>query len=159
MKRLTEKEAILRLSALCSQAEHCAYEMEEKMRRWELDEETAARVVEHLTEHKFIDDRRFARAFAIDKVRFSKWGRRKVEQALWARHIDEDIRREVLDEIGDEEYLRVLRPLLAGKRKSTRAANDYELNNKLIRFALGRGFTIDLVRQCIGDEGDYGAEE
>lgn len=159
MKRLTEKEAIVRLSALCSQAEHCAYEMEEKMRRWELDEETAARVVEYLTEHKFIDDRRFARAFAIDKVRYNKWGRRKVEQALWAKHIDEDIRREALDEIGDEEYLRVLRPLLAGKRRSTRAASDYELNSKLIRFAIGRGFTIDLVRQCLGGDGDYGIEE
>lgn len=159
MKRLTEKEAIVRLSALCSQAEHCAYEMEEKMRRWELDEETAARVMEYLTEHRFIDDERFARAFAIDKIRYNKWGRRKVEQALWAKHIDEDVRESVLGEIGDEEYLRVLRPLLASKRKSVRAANDYELNNKLIRFAIGRGFTIDLVRQCLGDGGDYGEEE
>jgi regulatory protein len=72
-----------------------------------------------------------------------------VEQALWQKHIDEDIRQRVLDEIDDEEYLAVLRPLLKQKRKSTKAASDYELNQKLVRFALGRGFTYDIIRQCI----------
>ena len=62
MKEMTEKEALLRLSALCSQAEHCSYEMAEKMRRWGLGDEAAARVMEYLTEHKFVDDERYARA-------------------------------------------------------------------------------------------------
>lgn len=156
---MTEKEAILRLSAMCSQAEHCSFEMEEKLRRWELDEESAAHVMEYLKGNHFIDDERYAQAFAIDKIRYNKWGRRKVEQALWAKHIDEDIRKTVLDGIDEEEYLRVLRPLLASKRKSTRAASDYELNNKLIRFAIGRGFTIDLIRRCIDYDGDIDIEE
>jgi len=159
MKQMTEKEAILRLSAMCSQAEHCSFEMEEKLRRWELDEESAAHVMEYLKENHFIDDERYAHAFAIDKIRYNKWGRRKVEQALWAKHIAEDIRKTVLDGIDEEEYLRVLRPLLTSKRKSTRAASDYELNNKLIRFAIGRGFTIDLIRRCIDYDGDIDIEE
>ena len=59
----------------------------------------------------------------------------------------------------DKEYLEVLRPLLKQKRKSTKAENDYELNQKLMRFALGRGFTFDIIRQCLDvdeemDEGD-----
>jgi regulatory protein len=103
-----------------------------------------------------VDDERFARAFAKDKVRYNKWGRRKVEQALWQKHIDEDIRKNVLNEIDDEEYLSVLRPLLKQKRKSIKAQNDYELNQKLMRFALGRGFTFDIIKQCIDveDEGE-----
>jgi regulatory protein len=72
-----------------------------------------------------------------------------VEQALWLKHIHEDIRKSVLDEVDDEEYLNVLRPLLRQKRKTTKAQNDYELNQKLMRFALGRGFTFDIIRQCI----------
>ena len=116
--RRSENDAYLTLAALCAQAEHCQYEMLEKMRRWELPEDAQA-------------------------------GRRKVEQALWQKHIDEDIRQQVLDEVDDDEYLSVLKPLLQQKRRSTKAANDYELNQKLMRFAVSRGFTFDIIRQCL----------
>ncbi len=156
MKQKTEQEAYLTLAALCAQAEHCQWEMAEKMRKWEIPEEAQARIMERLVKERYVDDERFARAFAKDKVRYNKWGRRKVEQALWQKHIDEDIRKNVLNEIDDEEYLSVLRPLLKQKRKSIKAQNDYELNQKLMRFALGRGFTFDIIKQCIDveDEGE-----
>ena len=96
-----------------------------------------------------MDDERYARAFVNDKVRYNKWGRLKVEQALWQKHISDDIRSRVLDEIDDDEYISVLQPLLKQKRKSTKAANDYEMKQKLIRFALGRGFTYDIICQCL----------
>ena len=156
MKQKTEQEAYLTLAALCAQVEHCQWEMVEKMRKWEIPEEAQARIMERLVKERYVDDERFARAFAKDKVRYNKWGRRKVEQALWQKHIDEDIRKNVLNEIDDEEYLSVLRPLLKQKRKSIKAQNDYELNQKLMRFALGRGFTFDIIKQCIDveDEGE-----
>ena len=148
----SEKEAYLTLAALCAQAEHCQWEMLEKMRRWEVPEEAQARVMQRLVSERYVDDERYAQAFVKDKIRYNKWGRRKVDQALWQKHIDEDIRKRVLDEVDDDEYLKVLRPLLKQKRKSTKANNDYELNQKLMRFALGRGFTFDIISQCIDVE-------
>ena len=145
----TEQEAYLTLAALCARSEHCQWEMLEKMRRWELDDAAQARVMARLVKERYVDDERYARAFVKDKVRYNKWGRRKVEQALWQKRIDDDIRERVLDEVDEEEYLNVLRPLLKQKRKSIKAGNDYELNQKLVRFALGRGFTYDIIRQCI----------
>jgi regulatory protein len=158
MKQKTEQDAYLTLAALCAQAEHCQYEMTEKMRRWELDDEAQARVMQRLVNERYVDDERYARAFVKDKVRYNKWGRRKVEQALWQKHIDEDIRQQVLNEVDDEEYISILKPLLRQKQRSTKAANDYELNQKLIRFALGRGFTFDIIRQCIDIEDIEGLE-
>lgn len=148
----TENDAFLTLAALCAQAEHCQHEMLEKMRRWELPEEAQARVMARLVKERYVDDERFAKAFVRDKVRYNKWGRRKVEQALWQKCINEDIRKRVLDEVDDEEYLSVLRPLLKQKRKTTKAQSDYELNQKLMHFALGRGFTFDIIRQCLDME-------
>ena len=57
----------------------------------------------------------------------------------------------------EKEYLNVLRPLLKQKRKSIKAQNDYEMNQKLVRFALGRGYTFDIIRQCmeVDEEMDY----
>ena len=149
MKVKTEQEAYLQLAALCAQGEHCQWELTEKMRRWEIDEAAQARVMQRLVAERYVDDERFARAFVKDKVRYNKWGRRKVEQALWQKHIDADTQQRVLSEIGDEDYLDVLRPLLQQKRRTTKAANDYELSQKLIRFAMSRGFTFDIIRQCL----------
>ena len=152
MKQKTENDAYLTLAALCAQAEHCQYEMLEKMRRWEIPEDAQARVMAKLIKERYIDDERFAQAFVKDKIRYNKWGRRKVEQALWQKRIDEDIRKRVLDEVDEDEYLSILRPLLKQKRKTIKADSDYELNQKLMRFALGRGFTFDIIRQCVDVE-------
>lgn len=154
MRQKTEQEAYLTLSALCAQAEHCQWEMTEKMRRWELTEEAQARVMQRLVSERYVDDERYARAFVKDKVRYNKWGRRKVEQALWQKHIDESVRQQVLDEVDDDEYICILRPMLQQKRKSTKASSDYELNGKLIKFAMSRGFTMDIIKQCINVEDD-----
>ena len=160
MKQMSEQEALLRLTSLCSTAEHCSHEMLEKMRRWEIDEDTQARILEYLVKEKYIDDERYARFFAKDKIRYNKWGRRKVEQAMWQKHIDADIQQRVLDEIDDDEYLLILRPLLKCKRRAVKAANNYEMNMKLIRFAMGRGFTMDIIRQCLdNDEFDEISDE
>ena len=151
-KEMTEQEAYLQLAALCAQAEHCQQEMRDKMKRWEIDETVQNRIIARLVKERYIDDERYARAFVKDKIRYNKWGRRKVQQALWQKRIDDDIQRRVLDEIEEKEYLDVLRPLLKQKRKTIKAQSDYELNQKLMRFALSRGFTFDIIRQCIDVE-------
>ena len=156
-KEITEQEAFLQLAAPCAQAEHCQQEMRDKMRRWELDETVQNRVLSRLVKERYVDDERYARAFVKDKIRYNKWGRRKVQQALWQKRIDADIQQQVLDEIDENEYLDVLRPLLKQKRKSVKAASDYELNQKLVRFALSRGFDFSIIRQCldVDDESAY----
>lgn len=162
-KEKTEEEAFLQLASLCANTEHCQYEMLEKMKRWELSDEAQARVMARLIEERYVDDRRYARAFVKDKIRYNKWGRRKVQQGLWMKRIDKDIQDEVLDEIDEKEYLNVLKPLLKQKRKSIKANSDYELNQKLVRFAYGRGFTFDIIRQCLDvsdiDEDDFSEDE
>ena len=162
-KEMTEQEAFLQLAALCANAEHCQHEMLEKMKKWELQEMVQARVMARLVKERYVDDERYARAFVKDKIRYNKWGRRKVQQALWLKRIDDAIQQTVLDEISDEEYLKVLKPLLKQKSKSIRAESDYERNQKLVRFALGRGFTFDIIRQCLDtsdiDENEFEQDE
>lgn len=154
MKQKTEQEALIALTALCASGEHCSQEMIDKMTRWELPEEAQARVMEYLTKHLYINEERYTRAFVMDKIRYNKWGRRKIEQALWQKRIPKDIQTKILDEIDENEYLNVLRPLLKSKRRTIKAQSDYEENMKLVKFALGRGFTPDIIRQCLDYDGD-----
>ena len=148
-KEKTEQEAYLQLAAMCAQAEHCEQEMRDKMKRWGVEPDAQDRVVARLVKERYIDNERYTRAFVKDKIRYNKWGRRKVMQALWMKRIDDDIQHRVLDEIDDKEYIDVLIPLLKQKRKTIKAKSDYELNQKLARFALGRGFDFGIIRQCM----------
>lgn len=159
MKEKTEQEAYLQLTALCAQAEHCQQEMRDKMKRWDIDPTVQDRIITRLVKERYVDDERYARAFVKDKIRYNKWGRRKVQQGLWLKHIDADIQERVLSEVDDSEYLSILRPLLKQKAKGIRAENDYERNQKLVRFALGRGFTFDIIRQCLNVDEDMNPED
>ena len=160
MKEVTEQGAYLQLAQLCARSEHCQHDMLQKMRKWGMTDEAQARVMQRLISERYVDDERFARAFVRDKIRYNKWGRRKVEQALWMKHIDDAVREQVLSEVDDDEYISILRPLLKQKRRSLKAQSDYELNQKLVKFALSRGFTFDIIRQCMdGDIDDMEDED
>ena len=153
-KAMSEEQALARLTALCASAEHCTGEMIDKMTKWEISEEAQARIMEHLVKNKYIDDERYCRAFVHDKMEYNHWGRRKIEQALYVKHMDKAIQKTVLDEIPDEDFIDILRPLIVQKRRQTRANSEYEMNMKLMRFAASRGFTIEQIRQCIDVEAD-----
>ena len=135
--------------ALCARGEHSSGEMLEKMRRWDVDDEAQARIMQRLINERYVDDERFARAFVNDKIKYNQWGSRRIEQALWQKGIDKETRQAVLAEIDDEQYLEVLRPLLKTKARSVKANSEYERQMKLARFAMGRGFTFNLIQQCL----------
>ncbi len=73
----------------------------------------------------------------------------KIAQGLYMKKIPSDVAWRYLNEIDEEEYLSILRDLLASKRKSIHAADDYELNGKLMRFAMSRGFELKDIKRCI----------
>ncbi len=153
-KELTKEQVLLKLTSMCSSAEHCSGEMLKKMDDWDVSPQIQAEVMAYLVKEKYIDDARFCRFFVNDKIKYNKWGRRKVEQALWAKRIDSDTARAALDEVPDELYINILSQLLEDKKKSVKGRSDYEIKCKLVRFAMGRGFTYDIINKCID-----GAEE
>ena len=144
MIEITETDALSRLAAYCSTAEHCRAEVTEKLQRWGISYDAIDRIINRLEQEKYIDEERFCRAFIHDKYRFAKWGKIKIGQAPYLNEIDED------------EYLAILNNLLMTKRKSVHAENEFELTNKLVRFALSRGFEMKDIRHCItlSDEND-----
>ena len=125
--QLTDEEALNRVASYCSTAEHCRAEINEKLQRWGIAYETIVN----------------------DKFRFSKWGKMKIAQGLYMKKIPSDVAWRYLNEIDEEEYLSVLRDLLTSKRKSIHASDDYELNGKLMRFAMSRGFELKDIKRCI----------
>lgn len=154
-EEMTAEKALLRLSALCARGEHCTGDLRQKMRLWGLTEGDAQGVLDRLVAEHFVDDARFARAFVSDKVEYDGWGSRKIEQALRLKHIDDDIIGEAMDAVPDERYVEKLMPLARSKWRTIKAESDFERSQKLIRWAMGRGFTLDQIRKCIDHAGDW----
>lgn len=149
MKTYSEKELTLKAEAYCSSAERCPADMEEKLRQWGAGEEVLARVMAHLFEGRYLDASRFCRSFVRDKYRFNQWGRMKIVQALRMKRLDGTDIEAGLEEIDEEEYTEILKKLLRQKARSIKAKTPYERNAKLIRFAVGRGFTTDEVMRHV----------
>ena len=149
---MTADEILYKLAAKCSVSEQCMSDIEAKLSRYDLTEEERTRILRHLVEEKYIDDRRYAEAFVRDKYRFNKWGRIKIAQGLRMKGIDSKTISTAMKAIDEAEYLDILRDLIKAKRKSTRGKNDYEINGKLVRFATGRGFEYAAIRQCMGTD-------
>ena len=146
---MTGQQAYERLSALCARSEHCQQELSDKMTQWGVPADEQAKVMARLVSERYVNDERYCRAFILDKIRYSKWGRRKIEQSLWLKHIDPSISRPMLEDIEDEEYVAVLKPMIKQKLRTTTGKNDYERNMKVIKWAMGRGYTIDIIKQCM----------
>lgn len=118
MKTITESEALSRVAFYCSSAEHCRYEVEEKLRKWSLDEQAIGRILQKLESERYVDDDRYCRAFVADKINFAKWGKMKISRALSLKKIDDEIIQKYLLQIDEDEYKAMLRHLIAEKKKN-----------------------------------------
>lgn len=146
---LSREKALAKLAALCARAEYCTGDMEDKMRRWGLSGDDIKENISYLVANKYVDNARYCQAFVNDKIAYNHWGRRKIEQALWMKRMPESVSAPILDAVPKEDYINVLKPLIASKSATVKAESDYERQMKLMKFALGRGFSIDEIKQCL----------
>lgn len=154
-KPLSENEALLRLTALCAGSEQCEWNIRQKMQRWGLPNDVQDRIVDRLYDERYIDEERFANAYARDKMRYNHWGRQKIEQMLRLLRLSNTAIRQALEALPEDEYQQILHNIIAAKARSIKAESDYERNGKLIRFALGRGFEMQAIREALPDSSDW----
>ena len=147
MKDFTEEEAFEKMTAWCSTAERCRSEVSEKLQRWSVSYAIINKVIDRLIDGGYINEERYCRAFIRDKYRLEKWGKQKIAKALYVKRIPQHIFNTQWDVIDNDEYQSILHKLLQNKRKSIHADDEKSLNEKLIRFALSRGYDYNDIRQ------------
>lgn len=147
-----ERQALERIASRCAKSELCEADIRRKLAEWRLCGDAADRIVEQLRAGGFIDDARFCRAFVEDKWRFNRWGKTKIRMALRQKDLRGSEVEEALEDVDADEYREVLAALLQEKGRTLRAESHYERYQKLIRFALGRGFEMDIIKECLSGE-------
>ena len=139
-----------RLRRQCSRREYCMSDILKKaMTALEGDREAASKVLEILVSEKYVDDLRYATAYAREKAMISGWGETKILYMLSAKRIDRSLVDQALTEIDASKADSRLQKLLENKAKTLKA--DPQIRLKLLRFALGRGYQYDDVVRVLQD--------
>lgn len=146
---MSAENALVRLQDFCVRAEHCGFELREKLRGWMVPAHEWDNILQRLQQDKFYDDRRFASAFVRDKVLYNKWGRRKIVVAMMAKRIDRSIIDNALDEIDMDTYRSILLAFMQSRSRSIKEGNTFEGRTKLFRAAVSRGYEPALVSDII----------
>ncbi|MDL2322945.1 RecX family transcriptional regulator [Bacteroidales bacterium OttesenSCG-928-A17] len=150
MKKLTYEQALHRMAAYCSRAERCLQDVRKKLDIWEFSSQEQSHIIQHLQKEKFLDEMRYANAFVRDKSRFNAWGIHKIRMELRRKNVPDEIIGSALAEINPEETLQRLAELLKKKSRSIKANSEWEAKQKLIRFAAGRGFSLEDIEKAMG---------
>ena len=139
-----------RLAALCSRSEKCEYDAHEYMLSHGASEQDAALAVEYLTTNQFVDNARYADAFAADKFRFAKWGTHKIAAALRRKRIPSGIIAAALDKaIDPQREKQTAYDEMAKKLRGIKCDAKQEAWQKLMRFGATRGYRVDICKEII----------
>ncbi|MBP3548277.1 MAG: RecX family transcriptional regulator [Alistipes sp.] len=144
-------EALQSLMRLCARAEKSSGDAMRLMRTWGVAEAERQGVLDRLVTQRFIDDRRYAEAYVREKSTLAGWGVRKIAQQLRLKGVSKDIITEVLATLDSDDARTRLTDKLQRKLRTTKAANDYELRGKLLRYALSLGYEYDLAMETINN--------
>ena len=141
------KKTLSYLEKLCSMREYCRKDIFEKAFARTQDESLAAELVEKLVGEGYVDDLRYASAFARDKSVITGWGPVKISRALYLKKIPSDVVKMALTSIDADKAADKLDRALESRYRVLR--EDPSVRLKLIKFALSRGYEYDAVSKAV----------
>lgn len=128
------------LMRACSLGELCTYDVVRRLeRRAAVD---GGAILAKLKEDGYVDDARYAGAFARDKSALAGWGPARIRTALRLKGIDESLIGEALNSVDSDVAEKKMRTVLENKWKTlSRQEDGSKKQAKFIRFALSRGYS------------------
>ncbi len=146
------KNALLEAAHFCAYQERTVQEVKKKLKSWDVSEEDSEEIIKQLVEDGYLDQERYAQSFARGKFRTRQWGRLKIEQEMRRKGLDSEDRKTGLEQIDESQYLESLKSLLAKKSASLKDTDPRLRKQKLVRYALGKGYESGLVWKILGED-------
>jgi regulatory protein len=151
-KQLTPEQALQKLRHYCGYQERCHTEVKEKLYSLGVFKNEHDAIIATLIEEGYLDEERFAIAFAGGKFRVKHWGRVKIKYELKQKQVSEYSIKKALQQIKEDEYLDVLKKLACEKFALLKEEQHLLRKKKTMDYLIQRGFEMDLVREIVGAE-------
>jgi regulatory protein len=148
-KPLTKEQALQKLKHYCAYQERCHSEVKEKLYQlgvWKKDHDE---IIASLIEENYLNEERFAIAYAGGKFRVKQWGRVKIRYELKQKQVSEYSIKKAMKQIDEEEYLSVLNKLAKEKYAALKSEQYLVRKKKTMDYLAAKGFEAELVRRVI----------
>lgn len=144
-QKLTTQQALIKAASYCAYQERCHEEVMEKLSEWGIYSDEAGNILLKLIEQNYLNEERFAKAFAGGKFRVKHWGRIKINSELKFRKVSDYCIRMAMKEINEDDYLETLKKLADEKYDSIKEKNPLIKKNKTAIFLMNKGYEPDLI--------------
>jgi len=150
-RKLTPEAALEQMRSYCAYQERCHKEVRTRLLEYQVYGEDLEGIISDLISEGFLNEERFAKAYARGKSRMKNWGRIKITQELKFRQISPYCIKKGLAEIDPEEYYTGLVNFLIKKNRLIRESNPFKRKQKLNAFAMRRGFEYDIIKEAVAE--------
>jgi regulatory protein len=144
-KRLTPNQALIKAESTCAYQERCQQEMRDKLYEWGLHSADVENIIAKLITDNFLNEERFAKAYAGGKFRIKKWGKVKIKIELKKRKISDYCIKKAMQEIDDNDYRKTIKELIVKKSKEIKGGKEYVRKYKIAKYITSRGFEQDMI--------------
>ena len=151
-KVYTALQGLAKAQDWCAYQERCQQEVRDKLYSYGLHAAEVEQIISRLISDNYVNEERFAKAYAGGKFRIKKWGRHKIKAGLRARKISEYCMKKAFEEISDVDYLKTLKKLLETKSKLIKEKNAIKKKNKLLTYAASKGYEQSLIMEILNED-------
>ena len=150
-KSYTVEEATRILENFCAYQERCHKDVEKKLYELKMIPEAKEKIMLHLLQHNFLNEERYAKAFARGKFSIKNWGKRRIINELKFKNISSYNINVALKEIHDDDYLNTLHKIAEKKLTFIKESNAFKKRNKLYAFLISKGYEPELVYKVVNN--------
>jgi regulatory protein len=151
-KKLSQKEAFIKIQSYCTYQERSHKEVKNKLYEYGLYSSEVEELISALIVDGFLNEERFARAFAGGKFRIKKWGKVKIKQELEMHGLTKRNIATGLKEIDSADYSKTLKALIKKKATQTHEQNLFKKRSLIARYVIGKGYESELVWEMVKEE-------
>src|SRR5688572_21226169 len=144
-KRVSSEQALQKLRQFCGYQERCHQDVAEKLFSLGIKSAEQGPIIATLIEENYLDEERFAIAFAGGKFRIKNWGRIKIRHELRQRQVSDYCIKKALQQIDEDEYLATLKKLLIERIESLGPVPPLQQQKKTVDYLVSKGFEMDLI--------------
>jgi regulatory protein len=147
-KAYSVQDATRILANYCAYQERCHKEVAQKLRDMNMIPEAREQILIYLIENDFLNEERFAKAYARGKFNHKKWGKLRITQELKSRDISAYNIKAALAEIPDQDYYETLLELGYKKWDSINETSDYKRRIKLVNHLIYKGYERNIIHKA-----------
>jgi regulatory protein len=148
-QRLTPAQALEKIKHYCAYQERSHDEVKQKLYGYGLYGRDVDQLMATLIEGNYLNEERFALAFAGGRFRLKHWGKIKIRHELQARRVSSYNIQAALRSIPETDYEAQLQQLARKKMESLKSGSAMEKHAKTYQYLLQKGFESALISRVL----------